>query len=59
MRITSRPHITDPLTGECTDVELFVAVLGASNFTYVEATRPAARCSNGALCGPANSCRKG
>lgn len=34
-----RPHITDPMTGECTDVELFVAVLGASNYTYVEATR--------------------
>jgi transposase len=28
----------DPRTGEVTDVELFVAVLGASNYTYVEAT---------------------
>ena len=28
----------DPRTGEVTDVELFVAVLGASNYTFVEAT---------------------
>jgi transposase len=34
-----RPRIADPVTGEVTDVELFVAVLGASNYTYVEATR--------------------
>lgn len=34
-----RPHIVDPKTGEIIDVELFVAVLGASNYTYVEATR--------------------
>jgi transposase len=34
-----RPHITDPQTGECTDLELFVAVLGASNYTYGEAAR--------------------
>jgi transposase len=34
-----RPQIVDPLTGEVTMVELFVAVLGASNYTYVEATR--------------------
>jgi transposase len=33
-----KPHIFDPTTGECTEVELFVAVLGASNYTYVEAT---------------------
>ncbi len=33
-----KPHIVDPNTGECVDVELFVAVLGASNFTYAEAT---------------------
>jgi len=33
-----RPHIVDPQTGECIEVELFVAVLGASNFTYAEAT---------------------
>lgn len=34
-----RPCIVDPLTGEATEVELYVAVLGASNYTYVEATR--------------------
>ncbi len=33
-----KPHIVDPKTGERTDVELFLAVLGASNFTYAEAT---------------------
>jgi transposase len=32
-------HIVDPSTGEATEVELFVAVLGASNYTYAEATR--------------------
>lgn len=32
-------HIVDPATGEITEVELFVAVLGASNYTYAEATR--------------------
>jgi transposase len=34
-----RPSIVDPATGEVQPVELFVAVLGASNYTYVEATR--------------------
>ena len=34
-----RPHIIDGKTGEVTEVELFVAVLGASNYTYAEATR--------------------
>ena len=34
-----RPRIVDAVTGEITDVELFVAVLGASNYTYAEATR--------------------
>ncbi|XXY25764.1 IS21 family transposase [Sorangium sp. So ce233] len=34
-----RPHIVDRTTGEVTEVELFVAVLGASNYTYAEATR--------------------
>ena len=29
--------ITDPLTGEITGAQLFVAVLGASNYTYAEA----------------------
>lgn len=33
-----RPHLVDPLTGEVIDVELFVAVLGASSLTYAEAT---------------------
>jgi transposase len=34
-----KPSIVDPLTGEVTEVELYVAVLGASNYTYAEATR--------------------
>ena len=34
-----KPQIIDRHTGESTGVELFVAVLGASNYTYVEATR--------------------
>ena len=33
-----RPHIVDPRTGEQIAVELFVAALGASSFTYAEAT---------------------
>lgn len=33
-----KPHIVDPLTGEVIEVELFVAVLGASNYTFAEAT---------------------
>jgi transposase len=33
-----RPHIVDAKTGERVEVELFVAVLGASNYTYAEAT---------------------
>lgn len=33
-----KPHYIDPKTGEPVEVELFVAVLGASNYTYVEAT---------------------
>jgi len=32
------PHLVDPLTGEVRAVELFVGVLGASNYTYAEAT---------------------
>ena len=31
--------IVDPATGEVIEVELFVMVLGASNYTYAEATR--------------------
>jgi transposase len=34
-----KPSIIDGATGEVIDVELFVAVLGASNYTYAEATR--------------------
>ncbi len=34
-----RPSIVDPLSGEVLDVELYVAVMGASNYTYAEATR--------------------
>lgn len=33
-----KPHLVDPKTGECIEVELFVAVFGASNYTYAEAT---------------------
>jgi transposase len=33
-----KPHIVDGKTGEVIEVELFVAVLGASNYTYAEAT---------------------
>jgi len=32
-------HVTDAKIGDRTEVELFVAVLGASNYTYAEATR--------------------
>jgi transposase len=33
-----KPRIVDAATGEVTDVELFVAALGASNLTYAEAS---------------------
>jgi transposase len=33
-----KPRVVDGSTGEVTEVELFVMVLGASNYTYVEAT---------------------
>jgi transposase len=33
-----KPHWVDPQTGERIEAELFVAVLGASNYTYAEAT---------------------
>ncbi len=33
-----KPHIVDPSTGEVIELELFVAVLGASNLTYAEVT---------------------
>jgi transposase len=34
-----RPSVTDPKTGERVCVELFVGVLGASSYTYAEATQ--------------------
>lgn len=34
-----KPHYVEPTTGELIEVELFVAVLGASSYTYAEATR--------------------
>jgi transposase len=34
-----KPRLIDPATGEVVEVELFVAALGASNYTYAEATR--------------------
>jgi len=34
-----KPRFTDSTTGEVIEVELFVAALGASNYTYAEATR--------------------
>lgn len=34
-----KPRIVDPETGELIAVELFVMVLGASNFTFAEATK--------------------
>lgn len=33
-----KPHFMDPKTGEAIEAELFVAVLGASNYTFAEAT---------------------
>jgi len=33
-----RPYIVNPTTGEVVPVELFVGVLGASNYTFAEAT---------------------
>src|ERR1700677_1497751 len=33
-----KAHVVDAATGEVTDVEVFVAALGASNLTYAEAT---------------------
>ncbi|WP_437835592.1 hypothetical protein [Sorangium sp. So ce1153] len=34
-----KPTLVDPATGAVTEVELFVAVLGASSYTYAEAKR--------------------
>lgn len=33
-----KPSLVDPATGEVIEVELFIAVLGASNYAYAEAT---------------------
>ena len=33
-----KPRVVDPGTGKINEAELFVAVLGASNYTYAEAT---------------------
>ncbi len=33
----NKPRVVDPKTGEATEVELFVGVLGASSYTYAEA----------------------
>jgi transposase len=35
----AKPKLIDPTTGQTIEVELFVIVLGASNYTYAEATR--------------------
>ena len=35
----TQPSIIDAAKGEAIPVQLFVAVLGASNYTYAEATR--------------------
>jgi transposase len=35
----SKPHYVEPSTGEMIEAELFVAALGASNYTFAEATR--------------------
>ena len=34
-----KPRIVEQTTGEAVEVELFVAVQGASNYTFAEATR--------------------
>ena len=34
-----KPQLVDPRTGEIVEVELFVGALGASSYTYAEATR--------------------
>ncbi len=34
-----KPHLIDPRTGEVVEVELYVAVIGASSYTFAEATR--------------------
>jgi len=39
-----KPEVVDGRRALCVAVELFVAVLGASNYTYAEATETAAEC---------------
>jgi len=41
-----KPEVIDPRSGEVREVELFVAVLGASNLTYAEATESRMRFAN-------------
>jgi hypothetical protein len=43
---------TDPNTGEHFEVELFVAVMGASNFTYAEVTALKGAAVGGLDCQP-------
>ena len=51
-----KPRLLDPATGALVPVELFVAVLGASNYTYTEAT-PTQQVPDwiGATSGPSSS----
>ena len=51
-----KPSVIDPNTGEEINVELFVAVLGASNLPYAQAT-PTQTVID--LVSPASSCRAG
>jgi transposase len=43
------PVIVDRLTGEVRQAQIFVAVMGASNFTYAEAISPTPRQCHGRL----------
>jgi transposase len=53
-----KAQIVDATTGELVDVELFVAVLGASNLTYAEATYPTASSRAFASSGARSSARR-
>jgi hypothetical protein len=44
-----KPRIVDPKTGEVIEVELFVAALGASNYTFAEATHPPGQMPDGRM----------
>lgn len=51
-----KPHIVDPKTGEVTGVELFVMVLGASNYrTPRRRTRSSSRTSSIRMCAASNT----